>query len=182
MIKLNSTSSTNKPPQNTNYNFNTTNASTWILGSTIIRKQKPLNGATPEVIKASTSTKEHPKFVDEFNKSLLRKKEEQQQQIYSDEEGDMLFNDGAEKPFVCRNCNRNYKWKNSLKCHLKNECGVPPKYKCKCGYTTNIRSNLKRHYNTKMCKIRYIPKGERFVEANTTTTTDLQHRKTFHDE
>lgn len=64
---------------------------------------------------------------------------------------DMIYNADIEKPWVCRNCNRNYKWKNSLKCHLKNECGLPPRYFCSklCGYATNVHSNLKRHLNTK---------------------------------
>uniref|UniRef100_A0A1A9WRG2 C2H2-type domain-containing protein n=1 Tax=Glossina brevipalpis TaxID=37001 RepID=A0A1A9WRG2_9MUSC len=53
---------------------------------------------------------------------------------------DMIYNADIEKPWVCRNCNRNYKWKNSLKCHLKNECGQPPRYFCSklCGYATNV--------------------------------------------
>lgn len=75
---------------------------------------------------------------------------------------DMIYNSDIEKPWVCRNCNRNYKWKNSLKCHLKNECGQPPRYFCSklCGYATNVHSNLKRHLNTK-CKDRAEedPKG-----------------------
>lgn len=64
---------------------------------------------------------------------------------------DMIYNGDYEKPWICRNCNRNYKWKNSLKCHLKNECGQPPRYFCNkmCGYRTNVHSNLKRHLNTK---------------------------------
>lgn len=64
---------------------------------------------------------------------------------------DMIYNADIEKPWVCRNCHRNYKWKNSLKCHLKNECGQPPRYFCSklCGYATNVHSNLKRHMNTK---------------------------------
>ncbi|XP_055919138.1 longitudinals lacking protein, isoforms J/P/Q/S/Z isoform X1 [Eupeodes corollae] len=64
---------------------------------------------------------------------------------------DMIYNANIEKPWVCKNCNRNYKWKNSLKCHLKNECGQPPRFFCSklCGYATNVHSNLKRHLNTK---------------------------------
>uniref|UniRef100_A0A1B0CHH3 C2H2-type domain-containing protein n=1 Tax=Lutzomyia longipalpis TaxID=7200 RepID=A0A1B0CHH3_LUTLO len=60
---------------------------------------------------------------------------------------------GQDKPWVCLNCNRNYKWRNSLVCHLKNECGVPPKYYCSymCGYKTNILSNLRRHVNAQFC-------------------------------
>lgn len=52
-----------------------------------------------------------------------------------------------EKPWTCRNCNRQYKWKNSLKCHLRNECGIAPRFFCPnfCGYKTNVTSNLKRH-------------------------------------
>lgn len=69
---------------------------------------------------------------------------------------DIKYQGGNEKPWVCKNCNRNYKWKNSLKCHLKNECGLPPKYFCarECGYKTNVHSNLKRHLNSKFCKSR----------------------------
>lgn len=64
---------------------------------------------------------------------------------------DMIYNANIEKPWVCKNCNRTYKWKNSLKCHLKNECGQPPRFFCSklCGYATNVHSNLKRHLNTK---------------------------------
>lgn len=66
----------------------------------------------------------------------------------------MLYMPNDDKPWICKGCNRNYKWKNSLKCHLKNECGLPPKYFCmrNCGYKTNIHSNLKRHLNSKFCK------------------------------
>lgn len=66
----------------------------------------------------------------------------------------MMYMASDDKPWVCKMCNRNYKWKNSLKCHLKNECGLPPKYFCarNCGYKTNIHSNLKRHLNSKFCK------------------------------
>lgn len=62
--------------------------------------------------------------------------------------------DNTDKPWCCKACGRTYKWKNSLKCHIKNECGVPPKYHCarKCGYKTHIHSNLKRHLNSKFCK------------------------------
>lgn len=75
---------------------------------------------------------------------------------------DIMYVTGEEKPWVCKNCNRNYKWKNSLKCHLKNECGLPPKYFCSraCGYKTNVHSNLKRHLNSKFCQRRDGVKGE----------------------
>lgn len=59
----------------------------------------------------------------------------------------------SSKLWTCEKCQRAYKWKNSLICHIKNECGQPPKYFCtrKCGYKTNILSNMKRHLNSK-CK------------------------------
>lgn len=74
--------------------------------------------------------------------------------ISAEEQKDILYSADEEKPWICKNCNRNYKWKNSLKCHLKNECGKPPKFYCirNCGYKTNINSNLKRHLNSKFCK------------------------------
>lgn len=75
---------------------------------------------------------------------------------------DIKYVSGNDKPWVCKNCGRNYKWKNSLKCHLKNECGLPPKYFCSrdCGYKTNVHSNLKRHLNSKFCKSRDPPADE----------------------
>lgn len=88
----------------------------------------------------------------------------------------IIYQDNEDKPWYCKTCGRNYKWRNSLKQHIKNECGtdeilhapnqlilikllfcstgVPPKYHCvrKCGYKTHIHSNLKRHLNSKFCK------------------------------
>ncbi|XP_053673033.1 zinc finger protein 282-like [Anopheles nili] len=70
------------------------------------------------------------------------------------EEKILFLHENDAKPWKCKSCGRNYKWKNSLKCHIKNECGVPPKYFCErmCGYKTHIHSNLKRHLNSKFCK------------------------------
>ncbi|XP_031629850.1 longitudinals lacking protein, isoforms J/P/Q/S/Z-like isoform X5 [Contarinia nasturtii] len=70
---------------------------------------------------------------------------------------DMLFNAEDEKPWSCKVCKRQYKWKNSLNCHIKNECGKPPKFFCErmCGYKTNIHSNMKRHMNSN-CKPRFL--------------------------
>lgn len=70
---------------------------------------------------------------------------------------DMIFNADEEKPWSCKVCKRQYKWKNSLNCHIKNECGKPPKFFCErmCGYKTNIHSNMKRHMNSN-CKPRFM--------------------------
>lgn len=70
---------------------------------------------------------------------------------------EMVYNGNDPKPWTCRNCKRKYKWKNSLNCHIKNECGKPPKFFCErqCGYKTNINSNLKRHLNSN-CKPRAL--------------------------
>lgn len=66
---------------------------------------------------------------------------------------DMIYTANDDKPWSCKMCNRKYKWKNSLNCHIKNECNKPPKFFCQrlCGYKTNINSNLKRHLNSN-CK------------------------------
>ena len=68
----------------------------------------------------------------------------------------MMYNGNDEKPWSCKMCKRKYKWKNSLNCHIKNECGQPPKFFCArmCGYKTNINSNMKRHMNSN-CKPRF---------------------------
>lgn len=69
---------------------------------------------------------------------------------------DMIYNGNDDKPWSCKMCKRQYKWKNSLNCHIKNECGKPPKFFCErmCGYKTNINSNMKRHMNSN-CKPRF---------------------------
>lgn len=65
----------------------------------------------------------------------------------------MTHGTDIDKPWSCNNCSRQYKWKNSLLQHLRNECGIPPKYFCErnCGYKTNVNSNLKRH--SASCKL-----------------------------
>lgn len=88
---------------------------------------------------------------------------------------DMIYNADIEKPWVCKNCNRNYKWKNSLKCHLKNECGQPPRFFCSklCGYATNVHSNLKRHLNTK-CRDKIDDESEKTEKTHYTLVIKKQ--------
>lgn len=76
---------------------------------------------------------------------------------------DMIYNPTDPKPWSCKSCQRQYKWKNSLNCHIKNECGQPPKFYCErmCGYKTNINSNLKRHLNSN-CKPRFFNSNLKF--------------------
>lgn len=91
-----------------------------------------------------------PRTAEARQQSLRRIKRESL--THGDE---MVYTANDPKPWTCRNCQRKYKWKNSLNCHIKNECGKPPKYFCErmCGYKTNINSNLKRHLNSN-CKPR----------------------------
>lgn len=35
----------------------------------------------------------------------------------------IIYQDNEDKPWYCKTCGRNYKWRNSLKQHIKNECG-----------------------------------------------------------
>ncbi|XP_059614899.1 longitudinals lacking protein, isoforms J/P/Q/S/Z-like isoform X5 [Phlebotomus argentipes] len=186
MIKLEPTSPTNTPPHYTsfNYNLNVTNPSVWTTRNnpppplwrttyvrsgtktgikSIIIKRQPL--CSPEEAKPSSTTttlgasgdRAANQSAGDFNNSAIRVKKEE----HFLSQDDILYI-GGEKPWICRNCNRNYKWKNSLKCHLKNECGLPPKYFCNrmCGYKTNIHSNLKRHLNSKFCKNRDLIKPD----------------------
>ncbi|KAL1129457.1 hypothetical protein AAG570_013983, partial [Ranatra chinensis] len=51
-----------------------------------------------------------------------------------------------DKIHSCPTCGRLYKWKHSLKMHIKFECGKEPQFKCSfCNYRSKIKSNLKRH-------------------------------------
>lgn len=36
----------------------------------------------------------------------------------------IIYQDNDDKPWYCKTCGRNYKWRNSLKQHIKNECGM----------------------------------------------------------
>lgn len=36
----------------------------------------------------------------------------------------IIYQDNEDKPWYCKTCGRNYKWRNSLKQHIKNECGT----------------------------------------------------------
>lgn len=36
----------------------------------------------------------------------------------------IIYQDNEDKPWYCKTCGRNYKWRNSLKQHIKNECGI----------------------------------------------------------
>lgn len=48
--------------------------------------------------------------------------------------------------FKCYRCNRRYKHKSSLISHLRNECGIAPKYHCsRCTFKTKLPRNLKLH-------------------------------------
>jgi hypothetical protein len=81
----------------------------------------------------------------------------QQQQIFEAlKHENIIYEHSSDKPWICKLCHRRYKWKNSLKSHLTNECGVPPKYHCTkaCGYKTHVYSNMKRHLRSKFCSER----------------------------
>lgn len=51
--------------------------------------------------------------------------------------------------FMCTACGRMYKWKASLRNHIKNECGKEPQFKCRfCVYKTRQKGNFYRHLAT----------------------------------
>ncbi|CAG0882470.1 unnamed protein product [Cyprideis torosa] len=46
----------------------------------------------------------------------------------------------------CQRCGKQYKWRDSLKRHVRLECGVPPKFECNlCGRKFSQRSNMMSH-------------------------------------
>ncbi|KAK0163070.1 hypothetical protein PV327_006781 [Microctonus hyperodae] len=61
-------------------------------------------------------------------------------------ENDSSFQRPIFKPFYCNRCGRQYKWKASLHCHQRDECGKKPQFQCYlCSYQTKIKSNWIRH-------------------------------------
>lgn len=54
--------------------------------------------------------------------------------------------------FICPNCGKAYKWKGTLNCHLKYECGKEPEFGCYiCNKKFHRRSNMQRHVLRHVC-------------------------------
>lgn len=142
-------SSRSNSQNNSNNSSMLSNTST-IDGST-------LNGNGMTDMSSSSSSKNHAdtSLGTGNSKSKLLRRQEMKRDSMLGTSKEMLYMEGDSKPWVCKTCNRTYKWKNSLNCHIKNECGKPPKFFCErlCGYKTNIHSNMKRHMNSN-CKPR----------------------------
>lgn len=52
----------------------------------------------------------------------------------------------ARGEFICPGCGKVYKYKTSVYTHLKNECGIEPKYRCApCGFACKFYHVLQRH-------------------------------------
>ncbi|XP_066991954.1 longitudinals lacking protein, isoforms H/M/V isoform X10 [Anabrus simplex] len=52
--------------------------------------------------------------------------------------------------YVCLNCSRRYRWKQSLVAHMRHECGKEPTIKCPyCVYCTKWKGNLVNHIRIK---------------------------------
>lgn len=50
--------------------------------------------------------------------------------------------------FICPNkgCNRSFSWKNNLTWHLRNSCGVSPRFKCPyCDYKCKVKGDVRKH-------------------------------------
>lgn len=109
------------------------------------------NGSSTNLVTAAQASAAAARRVKDFR---LKREAADRESIEKLQFENIVYSHSDEKPWICKNCGRNYKWKNSLKCHLRNECGVPPKYHCtkQCGYKTHIYSNLKRHLKSKFCR------------------------------
>lgn len=58
----------------------------------------------------------------------------------------IIYQDNEDKPWYCKTCGRNYKWRNSLKQHIKNECG-----------TDNKQSNRSHFYHSHYLPLHRCP-------------------------
>jgi len=73
------------------------------------------------------------------------------------------------KPFRCLQCGRTYKNKGSLKRHLDDECGKPPKHFCDlCEKGFKQKTNFQRHRQTKhgLFEVSHTSRGNRITSSN----------------
>ncbi|KAG7205759.1 hypothetical protein KM043_007708 [Ampulex compressa] len=53
---------------------------------------------------------------------------------------------GLRRRYVCDNCGKTYKWKESLQQHRRLECGIEPQFGCIfCGRRFKHKHHLKEH-------------------------------------
>lgn len=56
----------------------------------------------------------------------------------------IIYQDNEDKPWYCKTCGRNYKWRNSLKQHIKNECGTKALHEPDDHFTEQMFSPIHR--------------------------------------
>lgn len=50
--------------------------------------------------------------------------------------------------FLCPNegCHRSFSWKNNMMWHVRNSCGLKPRYKCPfCNYKCKVKGDVRKH-------------------------------------
>lgn len=51
--------------------------------------------------------------------------------------------------YLCNNCGKTYKWKESLNLHKRMECGIEPRFSCKvCGRKFKHKHHLAKHHKS----------------------------------
>nr|XP_024215963.1 zinc finger protein Xfin-like [Halyomorpha halys] len=80
-------------------------------------------------------------------------------------------------PYVCTQCNKGYRIKQSLYSHQKHECGIDPQFPCPyCPYKAKQKPNLKRHIHFKHYVSSVVQCSLMFV---TGVIRDIESRKAF---
>ena len=60
---------------------------------------------------------------------------------------EFLSPDSLQSRYACQKCGKTYKWRGSLRNHIRLECGKEPQFHCyMCPHKTYQKGNLIRHF------------------------------------
>jgi hypothetical protein len=80
----------------------------------------------------------------------------------------IIYQDNEDKPWYCKTCGRNYKWRNSLKQHIKNECGTESDHK-----------TIEKAFLIKSLSLLPLQVSRRNITASATAATRLTFIRTL---
>ena len=77
---------------------------------------------------------------------MERKEDEGSTAIRASTQVPNVWSTNDKRNYICEKCGKNYKWKGSLRNHVRLECGKEPQFYCHlCPHKTYQKGNLIRH-------------------------------------